>query len=109
MLLDVVYLCGYYYYIIIKVFKIVYLKQTMFLGYIYCCSCVFTICVTCNVISHVYFHISTFRSICAVPNMAVFCSSFVVVIIIIISNIIIIIIIILRCTVHEVPRGHLSD
>jgi hypothetical protein len=42
------------------------------------CS-VFTVYVTCNVISHVqyvlYLYISTSRSKCAVPNMAVFCSS----------------------------------
>ena len=40
-----------------------------------CLQCV----ATCNVISHVknvvYFYISTSRSLCAVPNMAVFCSS----------------------------------
>ena len=36
---------------------------------------------TRNVMSHVkyvlYFYISTFQSMCAVPNMAVFCSSFI--------------------------------
>ena len=48
---------------------------------IQCCSCsLCTICATCNVISPVkyvvYFYISTSRSMCAVPNMAVFfCSS----------------------------------
>ena len=52
----------------------------MSLRYIQCCSCsVFTVCATCNVISSVkyvlYFYISTSRSLCAVPNMAVFCSS----------------------------------
>jgi hypothetical protein len=41
-----------------------------------CCNCsVFTVCATCNVISPVkyvlYFYISTSRSMCAVPNMAV--------------------------------------
>ena len=41
----------------------------------------FTVCVPCIAISPVkyvlysYFYISTFRSLCAVPNMAVFCSS----------------------------------
>jgi hypothetical protein len=30
-----------------------------------------------------YFYVSTFRSMCAVPNMAVFCSSFIIIIIII--------------------------
>ena len=47
---------------------------------IQCCSCsVFTVCATCNVISHVkyvlYCYISTSRSLCAVHNMAVFRSS----------------------------------
>ena len=47
---------------------------------IQCCSCsVFTICATCNAISHVqyvlYFCISTFQNACAVPNTVV-CSSF---------------------------------
>jgi hypothetical protein len=36
-----------------------------------------TICDSCSVISHVkcvlYFYVSTLRSMCAVPNMAVFC------------------------------------
>ena len=46
---------------------------------IYCCSCsVFTVCATCNVISPLkyvlYLYISTSRSVCAVPNMAVVCS-----------------------------------
>ena len=31
-----------------------------------------------------YFYVSTFRSMCAVPSMAVFCSSFIIIIIIII-------------------------
>ena len=47
---------------------------------IQCCSCsVFTVCATCNVISPVqhvlYFSLSTSRSLCAVHNMAVLCSS----------------------------------
>ena len=45
-----------------------------------CCSCsVFTVCATCNVILPVQyvlqFYISTSRSMCAVPNVAVFCIS----------------------------------
>jgi len=56
----------------------------MFLGYIYIYiySCIYSIVsahCTCNVIlrvqSCVYFYISTFLSMCAVPNMAVFSSS----------------------------------
>ena len=44
------------------------------------CSCsAFTICAICNVVSPVkcvlYWDISTFRSMCAVSNMAAFCSS----------------------------------
>ena len=36
-----------------QVFTFIYLKQIMFLRYIYFCSCsVFTVCATCNVISH---------------------------------------------------------
>ena len=37
-----------------------------------------------SVLNLLYFYISTFRSTCAVPNMAVFCSSFIIIIIIII-------------------------
>jgi len=37
-----------------------------------------------SVLNLLYFYISTFRSMCAVPNMAVFCSSFIIIIIIII-------------------------
>ena len=37
-----------------------------------CCSCVFTSCATCSVILRVkyvlYFYISTFHSMCAVPS-----------------------------------------
>ena len=45
--------------------------------HIQCCRCsVFTVCATCNVIYHVkyvlYLHISTSRSMCAVPNMVLF-------------------------------------
>ena len=62
------------------VFTIIYLNQTMFLGYIWFSSCsVFTIRATCNVISSVKYvlccYISTSHSMCAVPNMAIFCSS----------------------------------
>ena len=47
---------------------------------IQCCSCsVVTVCATCNVISPMtyglFFYISTSHSLCAVHNMAVFCSS----------------------------------
>jgi hypothetical protein len=46
--------------------------------YRYSCS-LFTLCATCNVISPLqyvlYLYISTSRSLCAVPNMAVVCSS----------------------------------
>jgi len=50
-------------------------------GIEYCSCSVFTICDTCNVISHIkyilYFYFSTFQStrMRAVPNTAVFCSS----------------------------------
>jgi hypothetical protein len=51
----------------------------MFLAYIVCSSSVFTNFATCNVISPVnyvlYFYISTFRSMCVVPNTAAFCIS----------------------------------
>ena len=44
----------------------------------YRCS-IFTVCTTCHVISHIKYvlciYISTSRSLCAVLNMAVFCSS----------------------------------
>jgi len=58
----------------------VYLQQTMSVGYVVL-QLFFTFCATCNVISHVkyilHFYISTFRIICAVPNMAYFLSSLV--------------------------------
>jgi hypothetical protein len=59
-----------------RVFIIIYLKETIFLQY-KCCSCsVVTVCATGNVISLVKyilnFYISTFPSMCVVPNMAVF-------------------------------------
>jgi hypothetical protein len=57
-----------------RVFKIVHVKQTMFLGCIE-----LQLCATCNVISHVkyvlYFYSSTHHSMCAVLNMTVFSSS----------------------------------
>jgi len=37
-----------------------------------------------SVLNLLYFYISTFRSVCAVPNMAVFCSFIIIIIIIII-------------------------
>ena len=52
-----------------RVFLLISLKQTMSLGntvlQLFCCY--YSWCL--------YFYISTFRSMCAVPNMAVFCSS----------------------------------
>jgi len=38
------------------------------------------------VLNLLYFYISTFRSMCAVPNMAVFCSFIIIIVIIIIFN-----------------------
>jgi len=38
-----------------------------------------------SVLNLLYFYISTFRSVCAVPNMAVFCS-FIIIIIIIMNS-----------------------
>ena len=56
----------------------IYTPQTNHVSRVCNCS-VFTICATCNVIWHVkhvlYLYISPFRSFCAVPNVAVFCSS----------------------------------
>ena len=59
-----------------RVFTVTYLNKPCFYS-IQCCSCsVFTIYATCNVIPPVkyvlHFHISTFRSLSAVPNIAVF-------------------------------------
>ena len=54
-----------------RVFTIMYPKQTMFLGYV-----VLYLQFVLHVISPVkcvlYSYITTFRSMCAVPNMAVF-------------------------------------
>ena len=62
-----------------RVFTIIYLKQTMFLEYIVLQLFCISICATCNIILPMkyvlYYYISTFHSMCAVPNMAVFCSS----------------------------------
>jgi len=57
-----------------------YMPEINQISRVQCCSCsVFIICATCNVISPVkyvsYFYISTFPSMCAVPNMAIFCTS----------------------------------
>jgi len=57
-----------------------YIPETNHVSRVQCCICsVFTICATCNVISPMkyvlYFYISTSRSMCAVLDMAVFCSS----------------------------------
>jgi len=57
-------------------FTVIHLKLIMFLGYVVLQLFLFTICASCNVISHVryvlYIYISTLRSLCTVPNMAVF-------------------------------------
>ena len=53
-----------------------------------------------SVVEFLYFYISTFRSICAVPNMAVFCSSFTFIII----SIIIIIISFMQCIYTYIPE-----
>jgi len=66
----------YYYYLfspLCRVFTIMYLKNPCLYG-TQCCTCsVFTVFATCKVISTVkyvlYFYISTFRGLCAVPNM----------------------------------------
>jgi len=59
-----------------RVITNIYLKQFVFQGYIVLQLFAFTISATCNVISTVkyvlYFYSSTFRSMCAVPNMTVF-------------------------------------
>jgi len=74
----------YYYYYICFHFSASYLqlytRNNTWLYFTQCWSCcVFTVCATCNVISPVqyvlYLHISTFHSLCAVPNMAGFCNS----------------------------------
>ena len=71
-------------YHVYAVFTIICLKQTTaFLQCVYCCGhCVVTVCTSSNVISHVkyitYIYSSTSYSKCAVPNVAVLCSSFIV-------------------------------
>jgi hypothetical protein len=56
-----------------------YLNQTMFLGHMGLhLFCIYNLCyiyVISPLIYVVYFYISTFRSMCAVPNMTVLCSS----------------------------------
>ena len=63
-----------------RVFILIYLTQTVSLGntvlQLFCCYyswCLYVSSV--SVLNLLYFYISTFRSMCAVPNMAVFCSS----------------------------------
>jgi len=50
-----------------------YLKQTMFLGYIVLQFILHVILFI--VLNVLYVYISTFRSVCAVTNVGVFCSS----------------------------------
>jgi hypothetical protein len=61
---------------ICRVFTIIYLKQIMFLGCVVLQLFIFTICTTYSVTLCVkcvlYFYSSTFCSMCAVPNIAVF-------------------------------------
>jgi len=57
-----------------RVFTIIYLKQIVSLGYILLqLLYIYNLCYM-NVKYVLYFHISTSRSMCAVPNMADFCS-----------------------------------
>ena len=60
-----------------RVFTIIYLKQTTFLGYIVLqLFCSYNLCyMYCSLPLKcvLYFYISTFCSMCAVSNMAVFC------------------------------------
>ena len=65
-----------------RMFTIIYLRQTMFLGYIVLqLFCIYSLCATRNVISPVKYvldlYVITFHSMCAVTSMAVFCSSFI--------------------------------
>ena len=59
-----------------RVFVLILLRQTMSLGntvlQLFCCYHSWCLVPVLNLL---YFYISTFRSMCAVPNMAVFCSS----------------------------------
>ena len=60
-----------------RVFILIFLRQIMSLGktvlQLFCCYYSWLSLVP--VLNLLYFYISTFRSMCAVPNMAVFCSS----------------------------------
>jgi len=77
--------CCYYYrpcYHLYARYLLLYTQNKPHLYDMYCCSCsVFTVCATCNVISPLkyvlYAYISTFHSLCAVPNMVFFCSALV--------------------------------
>jgi len=61
--------------IFFKVFTIIYPKQAMLLGYtVLQLFCIYNLCYMQWYV--LYFYISTSRSMCAVPNIAVFCSSF---------------------------------
>ena len=83
-----------------RVFTIIYLKQTVFLGCIVL-FCIYILC-TSNVISHVkyvlYSYISTLRIMCAVLSMTVVCSSCIIIIIIIIIIIVIVVIFFSSCS-----------
>ena len=63
-----------------RVFILIFLRQTMSLGntvlQLFCCYYSWCLISLVSVLNLLYFYISTFRSMCAVPNMAVFCSSF---------------------------------
>ena len=62
------------------VFILIFLRQTMSLGntvlQLFCCYLFMVLISLVSVLNLLYFYISTFRSMCAVPSMAVFCSSF---------------------------------
>ena len=63
-----------------RVFILIFLRQTMSLGntllQLFCCLLLFMVLISLvSVLNLLYFYISTFLSMCAVPNMAVFWSS----------------------------------
>ena len=63
------------------VFTHIFLRQTMSLGntvcQLFCLYYVFMVSISLvPALALLYFYVSTFRSTCAVPNVAVFCSSF---------------------------------
>ena len=62
-----------------RLFILIFLIQTMSLGntvlQLFCCYYSRYLISLVSVLNLLYFYISTFRSTCAVPNMAVFCSS----------------------------------